>query len=81
MPVAETFTFGINDVTSLGNLADLDTLVIAVVSIKFFQQIVSIDSLAIRGMAKDKTDRWMIVERIMQNFEFADFTILKNRFG
>lgn len=76
MPVAETFTFGINDGTSLGDLADLDTLVTVVDSINFFHEIVSTDSLAIRGMAKDETDRRMIAELMMQQVEFADVIIV-----
>lgn len=76
MPVAETFTFGINDGTSLGDLADLDTLVTVVDSINFFHEIVSTDSLAIRGMAKDEADRRMIAELMMQQVEFADVIIV-----
>jgi G3E family GTPase len=76
MPVAETFTFGINDGTSLGDLADLDTLVTVVDSINFFHEIVSTDSLVIRRMAKDEIDRRMIAELMMQQVEFADVIIV-----
>jgi G3E family GTPase len=76
MPVAETFTFGINDGTSLGELAELDTLVTVVDAPNFFQEIVSTDSLEKRGMATNENDRRMIAELMMQQVEFADVIIV-----
>lgn len=76
MPVAETFTFGINDGTSLGDLAELDTLATVIDAPNFFREIVSADSLAKRGMANDENDRRMIAELMMQQVEFADVIIV-----
>jgi len=78
MPVAETFTFGINEGTSLGDLAELDTLVTVVDAPNFFTEIVSTDSLEKRGIANDANDRRMIAELMMQQVEFAD-VILVNK--
>ena len=76
MPVAETFTFGINNSQSLSDVAELDTMVTVVDAYNFFREVVSTDSLAKRGQATGPEDRRTIAELMMQQVEFADVIII-----
>ena len=76
MPVAETFTFGISNGQSLGDVAELDTMVTVVDAYNFFREVVSTDSLAKRGQATGPDDRRTIAELMMQQVEFADVLII-----
>ena len=76
MPVAETFTFGINNSQSLSDVAELDTMVTVVDAYNFFREVVSTDSLAKRGQAAGPEDRRTIAELMMQQVEFADVLVI-----
>ena len=76
MPVAETFTFGINDSQSLSDIAELDTMVTVVDAYNFFREVISTDSLAKRGQATGADDRRTIAELMMQQVEFADVIVI-----
>jgi len=76
MPVAETFTFGISNGQSLGDVAELDTMVTVVDAYNFFREVVSTHSLAMRGQATGPDDRRTIAELMIQQVEFADVLII-----
>ena len=78
MPVAETFTFEDEDGNSLGDIAEIDTMVTVVDAPNFLRDYSSTDSLDDRGDAVGEEDERTIVDLLNDQIEFAD-VILVNK--
>lgn len=78
MPVAETFTFEDENGESLGDIAQIDTMVTVVDAPNFLRDYCSIDSLDDRGQAVGEEDERKIVDLLNDQVEFAD-VILVNK--
>ena len=78
MPVAETFTFEDENGESLGDIAQIDTMVTVVDAPNFLRDYCSIDSLDDRGQAVREEDERTIVDLLNDQVEFAD-VILVNK--
>jgi len=78
MPVAETFTFEDENGESLGDIAQIDTMVTVVDAPNFLRDYCSIDSLDDRGQAVGEEDERSIVDLLNDQVEFAD-VILVNK--
>jgi G3E family GTPase len=78
MPVAETFTFEDENGESLGDIAQIDTMVTVVDAPNFLRDYCSIDSLDDRGQAVGEEDERTIVDLLNDQVEFAD-VILVNK--
>ena len=78
MPVAETFTFEDENGESLGDIAQIDTMVTVVDAPNFLRDYCSIDSLVDRGQAVGEEDERTIVDLLNDQVEFAD-VILVNK--
>jgi len=78
MPVAETFTFEDEDGQSLGDLAEVDTMVTVVDAPNFLHNYNSVESLEDRGQAVEEGDVRTIVDLLTDQIDFAD-VILVNK--
>ncbi|MBK1834863.1 zinc metallochaperone GTPase ZigA [Roseibacillus ishigakijimensis] len=78
MPVAETFTFADENGQSLGDLAQIDTMVTVVDAPNFLRDYASSDSLEDRDQAVGEGDERTIVDLLSDQIEFAD-VILVNK--
>lgn len=78
MPVAETFTFEDEDGGSLGDIAEIDTMVTVVDAPNFLHDYSSTESLDDRGDAVGEEDERTIVDLLNDQIEFAD-VILVNK--
>ncbi|MEM9079345.1 MAG: zinc metallochaperone GTPase ZigA [Verrucomicrobiota bacterium] len=78
MPVAETFTFADETGQSLGDIAEIDTMVTVVDAPNFLRDFSSRDSLEDRGQAVGEEDERTIVNLLNDQIEFAD-VILVNK--
>jgi len=76
MPVAETFTFGVANGQSLGDIAELDTMVTIVDSVNFLNDYRRSESLLARGIAAGAEDRRSVVDLLVDQVEFADVIVL-----
>ncbi|MDX1962627.1 MAG: zinc metallochaperone GTPase ZigA [Pirellulales bacterium] len=76
LPVAETFTFAGEDGQSLGDLAQLDTMVTVVDACNFLDEYCTADELAERGIGLDENDNRSIVELLVEQVEFADVIVV-----
>ncbi len=76
LPVAETFTFPLEDGTSLGDVARLDTMVTVVDAKNILSELETLDTLADRDMAVDREDERSIVDLLVDQIEFADVLLL-----
>ncbi len=78
MPVAETFTFEDEDGQSLGDIAEIDTMVTVVDAPNFLRDFSSTESLIDRDQAVGEEDERTIVDLLNDQVEFAD-VILVNK--
>ena len=76
MPVAETFTFTDEQGRSLGDVAEIDTMVTVVDAFNFLQNYLTDESLADRGEVAGEGDERSIVDLLTDQIEFADVVLL-----
>ncbi len=76
LPVAETFTFEGEDGRSLGDLAQLDTMVTVVDAFNFLRDYRSRDSLQVRGESLGEEDQRTVVDLLVEQIEFCDVLVL-----
>lgn len=72
LPVAETFTFTDENGNSLGEYAELDTMVTVVDAFNFIKDFQSLDDLTDRELAIDETDVRSIAGLLVDQIEFAN---------
>ncbi|QJE98311.1 zinc metallochaperone GTPase ZigA [Luteolibacter luteus] len=76
MPVAETFTFTDEHGRSLGDVAEIDTMVTVVDALNFLRDYLSDESLSSRGESAGEGDERTIVDLLSDQIEFADVILL-----
>lgn len=76
LPIAETFTFADDDGTSLGDVAQLDTMVTVVDGYNFLKDYSSQDMLTQRGESLGDEDERTVVDLLVDQIEFCDVLIL-----
>ena len=76
MPVAETFTFRDEDGNSLGDIAEIDTMVTVVDALNFLRDYESTDDLQTRGTAVGEEDERTIVDLLVDQIEFANVILI-----
>ena len=77
LPVAETFTFPLDDSgSSLSEVAQLDTMVTVVDAKNILRELDTLDTLADREMGVDDEDERTIVDLLVDQIEFADVILL-----
>jgi len=76
LPIAETFTFADEDGTSLGDVAQLDTMVTVVDGYNFLKDYSSQDMLHDRGESLGEEDERTVVDLLVDQIEFCDVLIL-----
>lgn len=76
MPVAETFTFTDEKGRSLGDVAEIDTMVTVVDAFNFLRDFTSLGSLEERGEALGEEDERSIVDLLSDQIDFADVILL-----
>lgn len=76
LPIAETFTFADEDGTSLGDIAQLDTMVTVVDGYNFLKDYSSQDMLTERGESLGDEDERTVVDLLVDQIEFCDVLIL-----
>jgi G3E family GTPase len=76
LPVAETFTFPLDNGFCLNDIARLDTLVTVVDAKNIMSEFASLDTVAERDIAADEEDERTIVTLLMEQIEFADVLVL-----
>jgi G3E family GTPase len=76
LPIAETFTFADDDGISLGDVAQLDTMVTVVDGYNFLKNYSSQDMLAARGESLGEEDERTVVDLLVDQIEFCDVLIL-----
>lgn len=79
MPVAATFSFPRDDGATLGDLAQLDTMVTVVDAANFLPELAGGDGLAERGLAQYEDDERTVSDLLMDQIEFADVIVLNKR--
>jgi G3E family GTPase len=76
LPIAETFTFADEDGISLGDVAQLDTMVTVVDGYNFLKDYSSQDMLAMRGESLGEEDERTVVDLLVDQIEFCDVLVL-----
>uniref|UniRef100_A0A7S3Y3Z9 CobW C-terminal domain-containing protein n=1 Tax=Heterosigma akashiwo TaxID=2829 RepID=A0A7S3Y3Z9_HETAK len=76
MPVAETFTFRLEDGTALEDVATLDTMVTVVDAAGFPRELRAADELGARGLAAGEGDGRTVADLLVAQVEFADVILL-----
>jgi len=76
LPIAETFTFADEDGISLGDVAQLDTMVTVVDGYNFLKDYSSQDMLAQRGESLGEEDERTVVDLLVEQIEFCDVLVL-----
>jgi G3E family GTPase len=76
MPVAETFTFTNEDGRSLGDIAEIDTMVTVVDGYNFLRDFSSLESLQEREQAIGEEDERTIVDLLTDQIDFANVILL-----
>jgi len=76
LPIAVTFTFADEDGMSLGDVAQLDTMVTVVDGYNFLKDYSSQDMLAARGESFGEEDERKVVDLLVEQIEFCDVLIL-----
>ncbi|MGI5439947.1 GTP-binding protein [Streptomyces shenzhenensis] len=76
MPVAATFAFTRDDGATLGEIADLDTMVTVVDAANFLPELHSGDELVARGLDQYEDDERTVSDLLMDQIEFADVIVL-----
>ena len=76
MPVAETFTFRDEEGRSLGDIAEIDTMVTVVDALNFLRDYESVEDLRDRGEAMGEEDERSIVDLLVDQIEFANVILI-----
>ena len=76
LPVAETFAFKEEDGSSLGDIAQLDTMVTVVDAFNFWREFDENESLSERNLALGEEDQRTVVDLLVDQIEFADVILL-----
>lgn len=76
MPVAETFTFKDESGKSLGDIAEIDTMVTVVDAFHFLRDFTAVEKLKDRGEAMGEEDERTIVDLLSDQIDFADVILL-----
>ena len=76
MQVAETFTFGDDELKMLADVARLDTLVTVVDAFNFWQDWETVDMLKDRQWESGQDDERTVVDLLVDQIEFADVILL-----
>lgn len=76
MPVAETFTFRDEEGRSLGDVAEIDTMVTVVDALNFLRDYESVDQLSDRGETAGDGDERSIVNLLVDQIEFANVILI-----
>ncbi|MFD2255214.1 zinc metallochaperone GTPase ZigA [Luteolibacter algae] len=76
MPVAETFTFTDESGKSLGDIAEIDTMVTVVDAFNFLRDFTAIDKLKDRGEEMGEEDERTIVDLLNDQIDFANVILL-----
>lgn len=76
LPIAETFTFADEDGSSLGDVAQLDTMVTVVDGYNFLKDYSSQDMLVDRGESLGEEDERTVVDLLVDQIEFCDVLVL-----
>ncbi|MAS94114.1 MAG: hypothetical protein CMO55_13035 [Verrucomicrobiales bacterium] len=76
MPVAETFTFRDEEGRSLGDVAEIDTMVTVVDALNFLRDYESADQLSDRGETAGDGDERSIVNLLVDQIEFANVILI-----
>ena len=76
LPVAETFTFADEQGRSLGDVAQIDTMVTVVDAQNFLRDYGSVDDLRERKLAMSDDDERMLVDLLIDQVEFADVLVI-----
>ena len=76
MPVAETFTFEDENGQSLGDIAEIDTMVTVVDAYNFFRDFSAVEKLKDRGESVGEQDERTIVDLLSDQIDFANVILL-----
>lgn len=76
LPVAETFTFADEDGISLGDVADLDTMVTVVDAINFLKDYDTAKYLQDTGESLGEEDERSVADLLVDQIEFADVILI-----
>lgn len=76
LPVAETFTFADEDGVSLGDVADLDTMVTVVDAANFLKDYEEAQSLQETGESLGEEDERSVADLLVDQIEFADVILI-----
>jgi G3E family GTPase len=76
LPVAETFTFPLDDGFSLSDVAHLDTMVTVVDAKNILRELDTLDTLQDRDMGMSDDDERTIVDLLVDQIEFANVLVL-----
>jgi len=76
LPVAETFTFPLEDNTNLSDISRLDTLVTVIDGANFLHDFYAVDDLTQRGIGVNEDDKRNIVDLLVDQIEFANVIVL-----
>ncbi|MCU0647244.1 MAG: GTP-binding protein [Gemmatimonadaceae bacterium] len=76
LPVAATFTFELDNGTSLGDVARLDTMVTVVDAERFLVDFTSVDDLRDRAVALGEDDERTIADLLADQVEFANVLVI-----
>ncbi len=76
LPIAETFTFADDNGVSLGDVAQLDTMVTVVDGYNFLKDYSSRDFIADRGESLGEEDERTVVDLLIEQIEFCDVLVL-----
>jgi G3E family GTPase len=76
LPIAETFTFADEEGISLGDVAQLDTMVTVVDGYNFLKDYSTQDMLSERGESLGEEDERTVVDLLVDQIEFCDVLIL-----
>ncbi len=76
LPVAETFTFPVDDGFCLGDVARLDTMVTMVDARNILRELDTLDTLQDRKLGMSADDERTIADLLVDQIEFADVLVL-----
>ena len=76
LPVAETFTFPLDDGFSLGDVSRLDTMVTVVDAKNILRELDTLDTLHDRDMGMSEDDERTIADLLVDQIEFANVLVL-----
>lgn len=76
LPVAETFTFALDDGFSLGDVARLDTMVTVVDAKNILRELETLDTLMEREIGMNDADERTIADLLVDQIEFANVLLL-----